>query len=463
MIRPTVSVAKAAAPSVSSRGKETIGNLMKFLHLQAKLEANKPTYSRFLGLSASLSPPTEQKPCADGIKIETVKDVSPVRADRFSFLDASVSRSNSSGVDGGQQQQYYQQEEFLVFRYKFPVNDRLKYLPGDNGKTIATESGVLRSNSSPVSLSAYISILDEITTYNIISATGPKRPRPGVSVTMQSQWGPAHPSRNGSPASLEEVDVVTTITKKGRNLAFVRAEVRDPNNNDGVICYFDHVKYLSVNWMVGLVMSPMGMRFLDLFLRYVWPYLNNHGNSSMDNSNSSSSNTEPDHHSGIMDSFRQTSDVTATFRFGPDHTNGFGGLHGGFQAVLMERLGQAVARKELSKVADATGSNSSRNWVDVECQRLQVSYQSSASRHLELRAHVIDPPRPDRPSVTLRIEMLRGNGDSETNHRNSNSDDDDDDSNESPTSHKPRQGLKRVVVSEGILTFASASSKTKIQ
>jgi hypothetical protein len=84
-------------------------------------------------------------------------------------------------------------------------------------------------------------------------------------------------------------------------------------------------------------------------------------------------------------------------------------LHGGIQAILIERLGQVVARNEFLQLLYTTSSSSSSSTddpsgddtiddrynnvgvnVDVECERMQVSYQSSAStRRLELCAYVI--------------------------------------------------------------------------
>ena len=181
---------------------------------------------------------------------------------------------------------------------------------------------------------------------------------------------------------------------------------------------------------------------MDIYSRYILPYL--HNSSSKNISLHNEKENEKADYAGMMDSFQKTSDTTATFRFGPRHSNGFGGLHGGVQASLMERLGRTVALNELMRVNNSDSSSTAVQ--DIECERLQVSYQSSASRWLELRAHVMEPPRVDHPSVTLRIEILRG--------------------------HKPTKGggngytggkRRSVVVSEGILTFVNASSKTKEQ
>jgi hypothetical protein len=109
----------------------------------------------------------------------------------------------------------------------------------------------------------------------------------------------------------------------------------------------------------------------------------------------------------------------------------------------MERLGRTVARNEFLKVNPNASTSTIHN---VECEQLQISYQSSASRAMEVRAHIIDPPRLDRLSITLRIEILRL-------HKCEDGDNGID---------NPKQS-KKVVISEGILRFAETSLKTKDQ
>jgi acyl-coenzyme A thioesterase PaaI-like protein len=420
----------------SDKHKHAIRSLMDFLHLSARLEANKVTFSQFLGLSVVSSKQHSKNTESDNDK-DINKDATILRADRFSFLDHHPLSNSSTSR--------------LVFRYRFPSKNRLRYLNNNNNNNNNNDDDDDDDNDKQQyrgpSLSTYTSILDEVTTLGLIAAS-PKDTRPGVSVTMQSQWGAAHapdPAQSSSSSLLlEEVDIVTTITKRGRTLAFVRAEVRDPsNNNDGVICYFDHVKYLPVGWMASLLFTPAGMWCLNLYLRYILPYVNT--NTYQDGSGGGKSkNMDPmnSEHSNIMDSFQKTSDTTATFQFGEQHANGFGGLHGGVQAILMEYLGQSVAQNELSTFhlnsnnsnSSSSSSSSTSSDMVVECERLQISYQSSASRVLELRAHIMEPPRFGHPSVVLRIEILRSNKKSQIGSRN-----------------------KPVVVSEGILTFTSAT------
>ena len=430
-MKQSVSAVAATASRKSKNAAIRIRNLMDFLRIQARLEANKETFSQFLGLS----------------------DAS-VREDRFSFLERSNTMNSSSDEQ--------ESSSSLVFRYKFPPHDRLLYLDGD-----VDVDDLPRQRHNRPSLSTYTSILDEVTTFGIISADL-QNPRPGVSVTMQAQWGKAH--AKATTPSLEEVDIVTTITKKGRTLGFVRAEVRDPSNNDDVICYFDHIKYLPPGWMLGLMLTPVGRWCLDLYSRYILPYLMNNSSkkkvSSLHANNNNYNGKENETHSRIMESFQKTSDMSATFRFGPQHSNGFGGLHGGVQAILMERLGRTVARNELMRLNHSdspTAAAAVSTITDVECERLQVSYQSSASRYLELRAHIIDPPRLDHPSVTLRIEILRGQKPIIDNGIENEDTTGPDPDVSNKAAHRLSKAKRVVVVSEGILTFVAtnASSKTK--
>lgn len=335
----------------NAKGTAAIRRLKEVLHLQERIEANTPSFGKFLGLCVS---PSETGSCS----------VCPTS-----------------------------DEHTLVFRYKFPPYDRLKYL-----ETSSADNNTIRRPGP--SLSTYTSILDEVTTQSLIAAAK-KHPRPGVSVTLQTKWGPAAHTAE----ALKEVDIVSTVTKKGRTLGFVRAEVRNPADN-GLICYFDHVKYLPTTWLFGLLVSPIGIVLLDFVLKYLAPYFRK------------TTQTADENHKGILDALEYTSDTSATFRYNQQHANGVGGLHGGIQSILMEHLGTRVAQKEF-------GAN-----AKVECERLQVSYQSSASKAIELKAHIMEPPK-DK-SLTLRIEILR-------------------------TSTKPN--AKRTVVSEGILTFTASSKK----
>ena len=212
---------------------------------------------------------------------------------------------------------------------------------------------------------------------------------------------------------MKEVNIITTLTKNGQTLGFLRCEVQHPETGD-VICYFQHTKYLDLGWKLKLILTPPGRWCVQFGLRYVVPLFFDNKNDNkkiIEQKEEYSNNTEKNQN--IMQSFQMTSINTATFRVGKEHLNGFGGLHGGVQAILMERLGREVAR---NKLKDAIGSPAEPAEVidDLDCTRLNISYQSPARKQLHLEAFVMDL-QPQEKSVTLRIVIRRDEGDDTEN------------------------------------------------
>lgn len=427
---------KANSNRISSISSQKVQALLDFLRLQARLEGLRGTsgFSHRLGLTAA--PTTTPTPTDDG----DGSSKRCVQASQFSFIESE--RPNLSGHPS------------MVLRYALPP-DRFRDVttkdgdPGDDD-----DGGGPQSSPRPIRLSTLTSILDEVTTLGMISATLPGRPRPGVSVTMATQWGPAA----ASLPSCSAVDVVTTLTKGGRNLGFLRAEVRDPGTG-GVICFFQHTKYLPVGWLLGTALSPPGLWLLELCSEYLFPLLAASPSSVTTEAQKASTAAAAPAGRGVLDSFQMTGDSTATFEVDTHHTNGFGGLHGGVQSILMERLGRQVARSAFlaalsssSSPSDGGASSpcSSSPFVSIECDRLHVSYQSSASKHLKLQAFVTEQRR-HAHSVTVRVVILRGQrgeGKEELGNPSSSS------SKASPAT--------AVVVSEGILTFVRTDQDARI-
>jgi acyl-coenzyme A thioesterase PaaI-like protein len=118
-----------------------------------------------------------------------------------------------------------------------------------------------------------------------------------------------------------------------------------------------------------------------------------------------------------LDSFKITGDTSASFRVTSQHSNGFGGLHGGVQAVLMENLGRRVAKKVLSLERQQS--------LDPRCEKILVTYQSSASKQLKLSAFVMNS-NPTEQRTTVRVVIERDN---------------------------PKQKGPALLVSEGVLDF----------
>jgi hypothetical protein len=159
---------------------------------------------------------------------------------------------------------------------------------------------------------------------------------------------------------------------------------------------------------------------LEMMSKYIFPFL----------VRSKPMQNESNRSKQILESFEMSGETTATFRVGPQHTNGFGGLHGGVQAILMEKLGRIVAKKRLTLAMQEVKKEVNECPHQLNCERILVSYQSSASKKLKIQAFVMDL-QPSERTVSLRIVIER---------------DDNAPSNQS------------VLVSEGILNFAMEPS-----
>jgi acyl-coenzyme A thioesterase PaaI-like protein len=228
-----------------------------------------------------------------------------------------------------------------------------------------------------VTLSTYLAILDEVTTWASM-ASQPKNPRPGVTVNFQMDWGPA---AHLGTALGSEVDITATVTKTGRNLGFVRAEVRDQESGQ-LVCFGSHTKFMPLTRSTEFLLSPWGRWGLNLYAKYVLPKQNKH-----------SKPQEEYNLSELFTSLQFESPTTATFTAGPQHFNGLGGLHGGCQAIIMELMARQVATTELVGAP--------------RLDSIQVSYQSSSSKHMRIKAEILV----SSPSyVTIRLLLQRMDG-----------------------------------------------------
>jgi hypothetical protein len=363
--------------------QSSIQALLEFFRLQCRFESfrgSKGGFSHFLGLTASLT------------KIKDNNNDSPsynnVREEDFSFEETNIPPYKPA----------------LVYRYH--LRESLQQLNVD------------QCGDTRIRLSTYTSILDDVSTWSMILGTL-TNPRPGVSVTMQTEWGPgarSSPSLS-DPLNTRAVDIVTTLTKKGQTMGFLRTEVRHPVTSE-VICHCQHTKFLNPGWMFRIIFTPQGRWFLDKIAKYIFPLLVRSNSNRVQNNNTTAKQ--------ILESFEMIGENKATFRVGPQHTNGFGGLHGGVQAILMENLGRRVAKKHLAMAMVKISKEVSDSPHDLICERILVSYQSSASKQLKLQAFVIDL-QPREQSISLRIVIERDNNSSSS---------------------------QSVLVSEGILSFA---------
>lgn len=224
-----------------------------------------------------------------------------------------------------------------------------------------------------VALSTYLAIIDDVTTWALVLGD-PKRSRAGVSISLRGEW-----AKNGHCPS-EEVDISTSISKIGRNIGFVRAEVRDTATGHP-ICFASHIKYLPMGAFVDLMLSSYGWNATKLYTEHVL---------------SSNPNTgDPPPLADLFESLQFVSDNRATFERSSIHASLGGPIHGGCQAVLMELVASEVAKRELGASAVRLDS------MHVE----YISAPSSKTIEVDVQVDSIDEAK---SSITFRVQLLGG-------------------------------------------------------
>jgi hypothetical protein len=102
------------------------------------------------------------------------------------------------------------------------------------------------------SLSACLALIDENTSHAVLAAKKSTDLRPGVSVNLQAElFKPVFAGK--------QVDLVSTVTRMGRNLAFCSAVILCQDGS--LLCRGTHIKYL-----------PMDSYFVDSFLSQSWSW-----------------------------------------------------------------------------------------------------------------------------------------------------------------------------------------------
>jgi acyl-coenzyme A thioesterase PaaI-like protein len=254
---------------------------------------------------------------------------------------------------------------------------------------------LLTKLDTTIALSTYLSILEDITTWALWLAKPRRQAPPEVSVSLLAEWGPGVPHWGLFPGSV--VDVTATVSKHGKNLRFVRAEVRDKDNG-ALICFASYTKYLAVHKPMKALLSPLSGCFQSLY--------------------SKASVSEPSYccqvnipMSDLFESLDFVGHTQAIFTASSKHANstmGGGPVHGGCQIILMELVGRQVAKHAMA---------SAHAYLDS----IQISYQSPATTKLQFDAQVLSI---QLNSVSMRVVVSSMEDDATS-----------------------------VIVSEGILTF----------
>jgi acyl-coenzyme A thioesterase PaaI-like protein len=134
----------------------------------------------------------------------------------------------------------------------------------------------------------------------------------------------------------DEVDIINTVSKLGRTIAHTRTDFRC-STTSRLIAFSSHVKYM-----------PTGLVWLDLLLRnskihdFYIDYALRHTNIPVYEGKALAT--------VISEHLDFPSATASTFTCTTEHTNPFGAMHGGCQAILMERVALEFVQ---AKLADA--------------------------------------------------------------------------------------------------------------
>jgi acyl-coenzyme A thioesterase PaaI-like protein len=240
-----------------------------------------------------------------------------------------------------------------TFHVRIPISERI-YLPHRNA----------------MSLSTYLAIIDETTTWAFVLADE-DRGRAGVSVSLDAKCGPA------SRLPTDSVDVNATVTKVGRNMGFVQAEITD-SKTQGLICHGSHIKYLPMGPLMDFMTSSRGANltkwFADTFVDDPRP----HDNRPL---------------AALFESFHMESDTRATFVVAPEHASLGGPIHGGCQAILIELAATETLARLLPQLKSTMDS-------------IHVEYLSSPSpKEAQLEVQVM-PKTNESPLITVKVNLI---------------------------------------------------------
>lgn len=137
----------------------------------------------------------------------------------------------------------------------------------------------------------------------------------------------------------DEVDIINTVAKLGRTIAHTRTDFRC-SKTSGLIAFASQVKYM-----------PTGVLWLDFLLRYpkIHELYVNYAlrSTSIPVYEEKSLAIVIDQHLQFHTP-QNAGDPSATFTVNTEHTNPFGAMHGGCQAIVMEKVALDFVRNKLS-------------------------------------------------------------------------------------------------------------------
>lgn len=165
-------------------------------------------------------------------------------------------------------------------------------------------------NNTPASTGLLVALMDELTTDACFGYGQPSAP--GLSLQMQMQLV------SGGPllSTYSELDIVSTVTKLGRTISFVKCDFYDTTTTAGkLVAFGSHVKYM-----------PTGSFFTDLVFTKSWAW--NLYTSVLLGKSSPKYYEEKDLIKEVIGAHLDYQGLgSATFNITEEHMNPFGGMH----------------------------------------------------------------------------------------------------------------------------------------
>ena len=275
----------------------------------------------------------------------------------------------------------------LKLSYPRMEPSRLSVTPHD--KTLTYRYPLSSHQEAPTTVGLLTALMDELSTTACFAVGQPSAP--GVSLQMQTELVETA-SLSLTNLSTQEVDVVNIVTKLGRTVSTTRTEFRHVSNGE-LLAFSSHVKYM-----------PTGSLFLDWILSNKFLY------SIYQRFFVTPVQVPLYEHKSLPDqviggSLEPVRVGHAKFQVTAEHTNPFGGLHGGCHAMVMERVATSFAQQEFNN----------NNNKSVVLQAMQIDFLRAVRRGstVDVTCERIGPPEKtssSSSSSTLQVRVFLQNG-----------------------------------------------------
>lgn len=293
----------------------------------------------------------------------------------------------------------------LKLSYNMMDKDRFSISSDDKTLTyryLLSDSVLDTTNSSSSRVGLYTALMDELSTDACVIANWPKPSPPGVSLHMKTElMSQAHSSGALAQGPGHEVDVINHVTKLGKTVSHMRTDFVC-GTTQKLLAYSSHIKYM-----------PTGSIFLDLLLRSK-PLSTFYQNVVVPRQGSPPVFNDNNHliHDVIGSNLQVTDSSLgkATFTVTKEHTNGFGGMHGGCHAMVMEQVGTVYAIAQLfpTQSTDYRGGN---NNVDtpVVLEAMNIDFLAAAGGTIDIGCDTIGliGESSSKRTIHVRVVLLK--------------------------------------------------------